>query len=173
MGVAELQAKYAELFHESCRVNNKAWLVKRLAWRIQALAEGDLSERARQRANEIANDADLRLAPPKTRSTTETAPVPTGQRMAWFCTTTRPIDRSDDGLQFVLDDGSEPVYGVWLHTCESSKSVLLESLRKLTGGQKSNWRRQCLLFAEVKVGVCCFWPAWDWIRAGNLHQCPF
>jgi Protein of unknown function (DUF2924) len=74
MGVAELQAKYAELFHESCRVNNKAWLVKRLAWRIQALAEGDLSERARQRANEIANDADLRLAPPRTRKATESAP---------------------------------------------------------------------------------------------------
>lgn len=31
-----------------------------------ALAEGDLSERARQRAAELANDADLRLNPPKT-----------------------------------------------------------------------------------------------------------
>jgi hypothetical protein len=49
LSVGELQAKYAELFNESCRVNNKAWLIKRLAWRIQALAEGDLSERARQR----------------------------------------------------------------------------------------------------------------------------
>ena len=34
-------------------------------WRLQALAEGDLSERARRRAAELANDADLRLAPPK------------------------------------------------------------------------------------------------------------
>jgi hypothetical protein len=39
------------------------WLVKRIAWRMQALAEGDLSERARRRAAELANDADLRLSP--------------------------------------------------------------------------------------------------------------
>jgi hypothetical protein len=44
---------------------NKSWLIKRIAWRLQALAEGDLSERARQRAKELANDADLRLSPPK------------------------------------------------------------------------------------------------------------
>jgi hypothetical protein len=30
---------------------------------MQALAEGDLSERARQRAMELANDADIRLSP--------------------------------------------------------------------------------------------------------------
>ena len=34
---------------------------------MQALAEGDLSERARQRAAELANDADLRLSPPKAK----------------------------------------------------------------------------------------------------------
>jgi hypothetical protein len=32
---------------------------------MQAVAEGDLSERARKRAAELANDADLRLSPPK------------------------------------------------------------------------------------------------------------
>ena len=32
---------------------------------MQALEEGDLSERARQRAAELANDADLRLSPPR------------------------------------------------------------------------------------------------------------
>jgi Protein of unknown function (DUF2924) len=67
MRMADLKARYAELFGEDCRANNKAWLIKRIAWRIQALAEGDLSERARQRAAEIANDADLRLSPPRTR----------------------------------------------------------------------------------------------------------
>ncbi len=38
---------------------------KRIAWRIQALAEGDLSERARRRAEELANDADLRTRAPR------------------------------------------------------------------------------------------------------------
>jgi hypothetical protein len=32
---------------------------------LQALAEGDLSERARRRAAELAQDADLRLSPPR------------------------------------------------------------------------------------------------------------
>jgi hypothetical protein len=61
MTVKELRTRYAEVFGEATNANNRAWLVKRIAWRLQALAEGDLSERARQRAAELANDADLRL----------------------------------------------------------------------------------------------------------------
>ncbi|GIW56159.1 MAG: hypothetical protein KatS3mg082_2563 [Nitrospiraceae bacterium] len=67
MTVKELRARYAEVFGEETNTNNKAWLVKRIAWRLQALAEGDLSERARHRAAELANDADLRLSPPKAK----------------------------------------------------------------------------------------------------------
>ena len=40
-------------------------MIRRIAWRLQALAEGDLSERARRRAEELANDADLRMNPPR------------------------------------------------------------------------------------------------------------
>jgi hypothetical protein len=65
LSVPDLHARYAELFGERARTKNKTWLVKRLAWRMQALAEGDLSERARQRAAELANDADLRMSRPK------------------------------------------------------------------------------------------------------------
>jgi hypothetical protein len=65
MTMSELKARYAEAFGEATNANNRAWLVKRLAWRIQALAEGDLSQRARQRAAELANDADLRMNPPR------------------------------------------------------------------------------------------------------------
>jgi hypothetical protein len=39
-------------------------LFRRIAWRLQALAEGDLTERARDRAREIARDADLRVVAP-------------------------------------------------------------------------------------------------------------
>src|SRR5438128_7219166 len=65
LSFAALRARYAQLFQEPTRVGNRPWLVRRIAWRLQALAEGDLSERARQRANELANDTDLRLVPPK------------------------------------------------------------------------------------------------------------
>ena len=58
MSMDELHAKYAELFgEEAWTINNRVWLVKRIAWRMQAMAEGDLSERARRRAAELANDA--------------------------------------------------------------------------------------------------------------------
>jgi len=68
MSVSELRAKYAQVFGEETRAGNKRWLVRRIIWRLQALAEGDLSERARKRASELANDADLRLNPPKLAS---------------------------------------------------------------------------------------------------------
>jgi hypothetical protein len=65
LGVHELRGKYAELFGEPTTTGNKTWLVRRIAWRLQALAEGDLSERARRRAEELAQDADLRLTRPR------------------------------------------------------------------------------------------------------------
>jgi len=71
----QLRARYAELFHEPTRVGNRSWLVRRIAWRLQALAEGDLSDRARQYAAELANDADLRLLPPKAANLTQPAAV--------------------------------------------------------------------------------------------------
>jgi Protein of unknown function (DUF2924) len=67
LSVAELRRRYAEVFGEATHAAHKAWLIKRIAWRLQAQAEGDLSERARQRAHELANDADLRLSPPKVK----------------------------------------------------------------------------------------------------------
>jgi hypothetical protein len=77
MTVKQLRQKYAEVFGEDTNGNNKAWLVKRIAWRMQARAEGGLSERARQRAAELADDADLRLNPPPMRAApvVEAAPV--------------------------------------------------------------------------------------------------
>src|SRR5438270_3418567 len=61
----ELRLRYAELFGETTAVKNRTWLLRRVAWRLQCLAEGDLSERARQRATELANDADLRTTLPR------------------------------------------------------------------------------------------------------------
>ena len=61
----ELRLKFTELCGKAGAANSRVWLIKRLAWRLQALIEGDLSERARRRAVEIANEADLRLLPPR------------------------------------------------------------------------------------------------------------
>jgi hypothetical protein len=45
MTVGELTLKYRELYGEPTHSRNKDYLRKRLAWRIQELAEGGLSER--------------------------------------------------------------------------------------------------------------------------------
>ncbi|MGV2339882.1 MAG UNVERIFIED_CONTAM: DUF2924 domain-containing protein [Planctomycetaceae bacterium] len=50
-------------------VESPAWLSKRIAWRMQANHEGGRTEHARQRARELACDADLRLAAPRLPTT--------------------------------------------------------------------------------------------------------
>ena len=57
-------------FWEPTRAANKDFLFKRIARRIQSLAEGDLSERARRRAEALARDADLRTTAQRTPPTT-------------------------------------------------------------------------------------------------------
>jgi hypothetical protein len=65
MTTAQLRLKYHELFGYHSHSNHKGYLFRRLAWRLQSLAEGGLSERARQYAREITDDADLRLCAPR------------------------------------------------------------------------------------------------------------
>jgi hypothetical protein len=59
-----LKKKYLEVFGEESRSSNKQYLVRRIAWRMQADVQGGLSERARQRIVEIADDRDLRTRLP-------------------------------------------------------------------------------------------------------------
>jgi len=65
MTVPQLRRRYAEVFREETPGHNKLWLIRRIAWRLQSQALGTLSERALRRADELANDADLRLGPPR------------------------------------------------------------------------------------------------------------
>ncbi len=65
MSTGQLCERYAELFGQPVRTRHRAFLIRKIAWRLQAVAEGDLTERARRRATELANDADVRVMPPK------------------------------------------------------------------------------------------------------------
>lgn len=80
MTVGELRREYAEVFGEQTRSYHKEFLVRRIAWRVQANAEGGLPERARKRALEIANDADLRTRAPVGAGPAKVAsPAPNGR----------------------------------------------------------------------------------------------
>jgi hypothetical protein len=65
MTVADLREKYHEVFGEETRSRHKDFLWKRIAWRMQALEEGGLSERAKRRAAELADEADVRVRAPQ------------------------------------------------------------------------------------------------------------
>lgn len=65
--VKELRERYAAVFGEATSSRHKDYLIKRIIWRLQAMANGGLSERAKVRAAELANEADLRLLPPRER----------------------------------------------------------------------------------------------------------
>jgi hypothetical protein len=77
--VSRLRERYADAFDESTTSGNRQWLFRRVAWRIQSLAEGDLSERARRRAAELARDVDVRVRPPSDGEPDEA--VRTGTRL--------------------------------------------------------------------------------------------
>ena len=76
MTVCELRARYADVFGEETRCRHRQHLLRRIAWRLQANAEGGLSERARKRAAELANDAEVRVTAPREASVKQDDPTP-------------------------------------------------------------------------------------------------
>ena len=74
MTTTELVERFAAVHGYPCRTRHRAYLIRKIAWRIQANAEGDLSERARHRAVELADDAEVRVMAPKSMI----APPPPG-----------------------------------------------------------------------------------------------
>ena len=63
--VGQLRVEYLNVFNQESRSNNQKFLVRRIAWRMPANAEGGLSERARERAIAVAEEADLRIRAPQ------------------------------------------------------------------------------------------------------------
>jgi hypothetical protein len=65
----QLRQRYRELYGDEARSGNRLWLLRRCGWRMQALAEGGMTDRAkrvRERALVMADDADVRVIPPRT-----------------------------------------------------------------------------------------------------------
>jgi len=70
MSSRQLRAEYARVFGESTKTPHRGWLIKKIAWRIQADAEGGLSARAKEQADKLGADAPVRWnrPPPKSKS---------------------------------------------------------------------------------------------------------
>lgn len=75
LSVNELREKYAEVLGYSTRSRNRQFLIRKLTWAIQSNEWGDISEKARARAHELADFRLLRLRLP-----TEAAATPESKR---------------------------------------------------------------------------------------------
>jgi hypothetical protein len=102
------------VFGEEARSRHREHLFRRLAWGLQARAEGDLSARARQRAEEIANDADLRKIAPA----------------GFFTVGGQPIEIIHDDRGQKNHDRRLPIAGSLLTREWKGRTVLVDVLQK-------------------------------------------
>ena len=113
LSLAQVRARYVEVIGEAPRSRSRVQLVRRIAWRLQAREEGDLSERARQRAEELAADADFRIGPPAPPRPSQTAANHAGRQLVAPSGMPMPgasLNRRYKGKHIqvtVLDDGFE------------------------------------------------------------------
>ncbi len=147
LSTGDLAERYTELHGQPCRTRHRAYLIRKVAWRIQANAEGDLSERARKRAAELADTAEVRVMAPKTiivppqhgESATVTRPAPTGR------------DRSSDprlpqpGSAIVRQYKGRTIRAVVLQSggfeCDGQRFRTLTALtKKVTGSHMNGFR---------------------------------
>ena len=112
--VAGLQEKYRELFQEKARSRHRQHLFRKIVWRLQALAEGELSERARARAREIANDADLRILAPRD----------------FFSVSGQPVEIIPGNQGKKRNDPRLPMVGTMLRRSWKGRTILVEVLPK-------------------------------------------
>jgi hypothetical protein len=150
MTVGQLQARYAEVFGEPARSGNRQWLFRRVAWRIQAMAEGDLTERAWERARELARDADLRRSPPR-------VPTPEGPT---------PRANGESVVRVALpagDDARLPAPGSVLHRENKGRAVFVRVLPKGFEYDGEVYRSLSAIAAKVTG------PHWNRFRFFGLH----
>jgi hypothetical protein len=133
MTVGALRTKYREVFGEESRSSNKQFLFRRIAWRLQARVEGDLSERARRRALEIADEADLRIRAP------DGFFVESGPSSA-----ARPLDRAGAGR-----DRRLPVPGTLLTRQFENRRIVVKVLEDGFEYQSQRYRSLSAIAREV------------------------
>ena len=85
---ARLVERYQSLFGAAARVRNAAWLRRQIAWKLQEREFGGLSDRAKDRLDELVARIDLPL-----HDATRSRPRPWAQRL--------PVPRTDANTPIV------------------------------------------------------------------------
>ncbi len=63
LSTTALKVRYEELIGTRSPYSDRTRLIRRIAWKLQARVEGELSQGALARAKQLAQDVDLRLRP--------------------------------------------------------------------------------------------------------------
>jgi hypothetical protein len=63
MTITKVVEQFESLFGEKCRSRNKRYLIRRIAWRLQANAEDGRSERVMKRAAELVLNSTCNSSP--------------------------------------------------------------------------------------------------------------
>lgn len=109
MTLAQLQREYRAVFGEDATSKHKAFLWRKIAWGLQANAEGGLSEHTQQRALTLANPLHLRVRPPRetTPNRTSSEPVSTAPGTPTPGTVLTRTHRGTEHVVRVLAEGFE------------------------------------------------------------------
>ena len=110
MSGPELIERYLNIFGEPPRSRNKVFLRKRLAWRIQELAEGGLSEKTLERIKELGPTALAAWKRPGRSPSTPRAKTPQPERDPRLPKTGTVLRRTYSNVEYVvtvLDRGFE------------------------------------------------------------------
>ncbi len=105
--VADLRARYLELFGEETTSRNKDYIFKRIAYRLQERKYGGLTPRARARAALLAEDAPIRRRLSPNADAPEVVPEPPSNRDPRLPPAGTELRRTFDGTEHVvtvLDD---------------------------------------------------------------------
>ena len=136
MTVGQLAEKHRELYGEPTRSRNKGYLQKRLAWRIQELAEGGLSPRSLAQIAALGDELPAKwrrpAAPiPVLDATPAPAPTPRDPRLP---PTGTVLTRFHDGQKHEVTVGSDSFeYGG--RTFRSLSAIA----REITGTRWNGW----------------------------------
>ncbi|MEO6711776.1 MAG: DUF2924 domain-containing protein [Planctomycetota bacterium] len=106
--VADLRARYLELFGEETTSRNKDYIFKRIAYRLQERKYGGLTPRARARAELLAEDAPIRRRLSPNADAPEVVHEPPSNRDPRLPPAGTELRRPFDGTEHVvtvLDDG--------------------------------------------------------------------
>lgn len=143
MTVNELAGRYREVYGEPSRSRNRDYLRKKVAWRIQEIREGGLSDRAKARIAELAPNGPVqwrRPLPAFPDTPTPTMPA-RDPRLPAPGTTIKREHRGVQHIVTVLDDGFE--------YAGQTYPTLSKIARAITG---TNWNGYLFFGLDNRVG---------------------